>query len=463
MRLNPCISKVFSGENKFTVFLNSKFFIWLNALTAFCFWVTGEILGGIVTFCALSFIVLVFCRDATPVVSCFLFLFFVFSDGTITFEGREWWITVLCLPFAGFIFNVFRYGAEGFGLKGFSFAMMPVLVAWLLQGIMREGRELVPALLCIGIALVFTVVYFLLSVTTRRKGRDCLEYFIHVLFALGILILVQIAVFYIRIEDFTFTYDYVSLGWGSRNPVSAILALTMPAAFYFATGKRKFDFLFIFVGFAEYAVILLLQSRGVALFATAALPCLMIYTVIKGKRIPLAIINSVVVAAAITVIFASEKVFDALFGRLSESGFWSNGRLELYREGIDVFLRNPVFGAGFDYKSPLYEEMLPNSTGPSYYHSTFLQIPACLGLVGFFAYLYFYYWRYRIALTDLDGLKFAFLVGMLVFECYGFMDTVFFQPQGYFILLVISLFTEKELSLRQTSPNIYKLFRLRRI
>lgn len=463
MRSESTVAKIFSGENRFADFLNSVYFIWFNALIALIFWATGEILGGVVTFCVLSFLVLLFCRDATCVVTCFVFLFFVFSDGTITFEGREWWITVLCLPFAGFIFNAFRYGVHGFKLKGFSFSMLPVLLAWFLQGITREDRELVHALLCAGIALVFTAVYFLISFTSRRNGRECLEYFIHVLFAVGILILVQIAIFYIRIKDFTFTYDYVSLGWGTRNPVSVILALTMPAAFYFATGKRKLDFLFVFVGFAEYAVILLLQSRGVALFATAALPCLMIYTVLKGKKLPLAIVNVAVVVAAITVIFASDKVFDALFGRLSESGLWSNGRLELYREGINVFLRNPIFGAGFDYKSPLYSEMLPHSTGPSYYHSTFLQVPACLGLVGFFAYLYFYYWRYRIALTDLDGLKFVFLVGMLIFECYGFIDTVFFQPQGYFILLVISLFTEKELSFRQASPNIYKLFRLRRI
>ena len=239
MRSESAVAKIFSGENRLADFLNSVYFIWLNALLALIFWVTGEILGGIVTFCALSFLVLLFCRDATCVVTCFVFLFFVFSDGTITFEGREWWITVLCLPFAGFVFNVFRYGVEGFNLKGFSFAMLPVLLVWFLQGITREDRELVPALLCAGMALVFTVVYFLISITSRRNGRDCLEYFIHVLFAVGILILIQIAIFYIRIKDFTFTYDYVSLGWGTRNPVSVILALTMPAAFYFATGKRK--------------------------------------------------------------------------------------------------------------------------------------------------------------------------------------------------------------------------------
>ena len=463
MSINSCLNKIFSGENRFADFLNSKLFIWLNACIALIFWVSGEILGGLIAFCALSFLVLVFCKDAKPVVTSLVFFFFVFSDGTLTIEGREGWIAVLCLPIVGFIYNILRFGTEGFALKGFSFSVLPVTLAWFLQGILREGRELVPALLCVGIALVYTLIYFFILATSRASGRDCLEYFAHVLFVLGILIMAQIAVYYIRINDFAFKDDYIKLGWGTRNPVSAMLALIMPISFYYATGKRKFDFLFIFLGFIQYTLILLLQSRGVALFATAALPCLMIYTVVKGKRIPLGIINAVVVVSALTLIFASDKVFDALFRRLAESGLNSNGRIDLYNEGIDVFLRNPIFGAGFDYESPLYQEMIPHSTGPSYFHSTFLQIFASLGIVGFLAYLYFYYWRYRIALTNLDGLKFAFLVGMLVFECYGFIDNVFFQPQGYFILLVISLFTEKELSLRQTSPNIYKLFRLRRI
>ena len=165
-----------------------------------------------------------------------------------------------------------------------------------------------------------------------------------------------------------------------------------------------------------------------------------------------------VAAIGVLLYYQLDNVFEKLFSRFTEQGMDFAGRDGLYAEGLELFSKYPFFGVGFDYKSELYFFFMPNSNGPSYYHSTLIQILASFGLFGGLFYFYLYYWRYRVVFTDLSSLKFAIFIGMLMFETYNIIDTNFFQPQGYVLLLFISLMMEKSLDKSQTLPLIIKGF-----
>ncbi len=443
------VEKIRRGTEEF---FNSTIFIWFVAAITLVFWWTKQEFAGLVVIITLIALVLFVCRDASPVMTCFIFVFFVFSDMFISFDGRELWLLFILLPIAGFIYNIIRYRAQNFAIKGFSLAFLLALVPWLMQGVTRGGRNPKEVAICLAIGVAFVAVYFGISVCARRTDGRC-EYIAKVLLALGVLISVQILIFYLGNKDYKFSNDYIMLGWGTRNPVAAILALTMPSSFYFATKKGKLNFLFIALGCAEFLLVLLLKSRGVTLVSTVGILAMFIYTPIKAaNRKGAIILEAVFVAAAIGMtIFAFDKV-ERLFSRFITSGLDGLGRLDLFKEGLRVFKRFPIFGAGFDFKTDVYYYHVPDSLGPVYYHDTFIQILACFGIFGLLAYAYLYFWRYRIALTKMTAVKFALLVGMLVLEGYSLVDTVYFQPMAYCIMMFISLCMEKDLAKEEAVP-----------
>ena len=454
------LNKIFGGENKISEFLNSVWFIWITAIVTLLFWTLKLDFVGVGVLCAMSGLVFILCKDATPAMTPIIFLFFVFSNTSLSLSGGElYYMLLILLPVGGAIYNVIRFKLTGFKLQGFSFAVIICMIPWLLQGIGMTGRDPFKAFLCAGIAILFVAVYFVLSVTMRRDGKTLPDYMAHILLALGILIVIQIFIVNFRAGDYKFENQLVNLGWGTRNPVATILGLCYPLSFYFATKKSRLSFLFLFLGYGEFLVILLLQSRGMALFSTLALPFLMVYSVVRAKhKIPNLIINVAVLAFLVTGYFTKMEFIHSLYARFIESGFDMSGRDELHAAGMQEFFSNPIFGVGFDRTSEyLYEIYYPNPSGPIYYHSTVVQIVGSLGLVGLFAYLYLYYWRYRVVLTNLNNVKFALFVAMMIFELYGFIDTVYFQPMGYFLMLCITLCAEKALLYSQTKPNLYLL------
>ncbi len=451
------MKELFGGNSIISKILNSYAYVYFVAILTCLFWAFHLEFEGIVVLCVLITLTLVFCEDATPVMTAFIFIFFIFSDLSISLEGRELWGLILLLPFAGFIYNLIRFKAKNFRLKGFSFTVLVTLVPWLISGLGMESREKERVILCILVAVVFVAIYFLISATSRREGKKSVEYLCHVMFALGLMIVAQIFIQNYRMGDFSFENKGVSLGWGTRNPVATILAMVMPVSFYFSTKKSWFSFLFLPVAYGEYIVVLLLQSRGVTLFATIAMVVLMVYSVVCAKhKIVNLVVNLLFIGAVVFVYFYNKGFIEKLLERLLENKLDDNNRTWLWEEALTLFIDHPYLGVGFDYRSPLYFNMITSSQGPAYYHSTFWQILASFGVVGLLAYLYMYYWRYRVVFTDLTSAKVAILGGMVIFECYCFVDTIYFQPMGYFLMLMFTLCMEKGLEYKQTEPLLFK-------
>lgn len=449
-------SNVFSGRSSVAKFLNSYGFIWILALITFTFWFTKQDVAGLAVIFVIMTAVLVLCEDATPVIACFTFMFFIFSQDNMSLEGKELWYAMLILPLGGFIYNICKFKVKKFTMGGFSFAILVALIPWLFQGIGVKDRELTRAFLAVGVAIAFVAVYFLVYMTSRRQGKNFTEYVAQVFLAVGVMVSIEIIVYHLRIKDYYFEDYFTRLGWGTRNPIAAVLAMVMPVTFFYSTKNNKFSFLFIVLGIVEYIIILLLQSRGVTLFATVAMPVLIVYSMLCSERKLANIITCGVFFIVLVIILLFQKeIISGLLDRLIKSKFDENGRKPLWEAGVRLFIEHPIFGVGFDYREQVYYQVAKYTEGPTYLHSTFIQIYAALGAVGGIAYAYLYYWRYRIAFTDLTNCKFAILVGFVVFECYCFIDTVYFQPVGYFLMMIASMCMEKDLDNEQVTPLVF--------
>lgn len=457
MTVRRRLSEIFGGKGYVAAFLNSAGFIWLSGAAALLFWAFKSDFAGFVFFLSALTLILLFCEDCTPAIMVFAFIFFVFSDKNISFAGKEKWIFFAIAPMTAAIINVFRFKNTGFLLKGFSFSILVCFFPWLLQGLGVEDRGLEGFFPCAALALLFLIVYFALNAVSRRGGKQLQEYVARVLLVAGIIVFLQILIYRLSERDYKFEDSFVNLGWGTRNPVATMSAFCIPPCFYFSTKKSKFSFLFLILAFTEVFSVVLLASRGVVLVLAAALPFLMIFSVVKAEnKVPNAAINLLFVITAVSIFIFDYGYIKKVFNRFFLSGLDDSGRAELQAAGIENFLRYPCFGIGFDYKEPLYNDCV-NTTGPTYYHSTFVQIIACLGIFGAVCYVYMYYWRYRVALTDFSPVKFVLLLSMLILEGYGLFDTVYFQPLEYYLMLVVTLSMEKELEKSRALPAVLKL------
>ncbi len=236
------------------------------------------------------------------------------------------------------------------------------------------------------------VLYFFFVLTVDWDRVD--KAYLPMLFALiGIGLCAQIANMYTNPGVFTAqeTVDrtYLYTGWGIYNNVACIMAMCIPAPFYYAAKRGR-----VIPGLCMATLFLLAtaatQSRGGILFGSVVYLAGMgsVFIAVNGRD-RLKALGFVLVLAAVGGIGAA--LFSAQFGRLFASlagvGMQSNGRLDIYRNCWDAFVHSPVFGVGF-YDTPGYA--LPSVGGflPPRAHNTLFQLLASGGLVALLAYLF---------------------------------------------------------------------------
>ena len=187
-------------------------------------------------------------------------------------------------------------------------------------------------------------------------------------------------------------------GWGVYNNVGCIMAMCMPAPFYFAATK-KHGWIFSVVGCLFFLGVVLTQSRSSILFGAAVfLACIVAVLILSKKWQKLW--NAVVFGAfaiAVGVAFAAwHNEVQALFHSLIEGGMNDSGRIEIYKKCWATFRAHPFFGVGF-YKTPgalladgdalQYVEAPAGAFIPPRAHNTVLQLLASGGAVALMLYL----------------------------------------------------------------------------
>lgn len=255
------------------------------------------------------------------------------------------------------------------------------------------------------VSLCVFYFYFYYTVDWQKAGKDYLP---TVILAVGIGICMEIAAMYIHAGiNSSFVRGMLYTGWGIYNNVGCIMAMCMPAAFYFGA-KKKNGWLFSALGVVMFLFVLLTQSRGAWLFGSVVFLFCIAFVLIgaerKEKLKHVAVFLAVGAALLVLLIAFREKLgtlFESMLNKLfnEEGEFDPNdaGRFDIYKACWQTFLDNPYFGAGF-YKTPgalLYKGNMyalwnipEESFMPARAHNTIFQLLATGGIFAIIAYLF---------------------------------------------------------------------------
>lgn len=303
----------------------------------------------------------------------------------------------------------------------------------------KRYLDTLPMGIFLGIGVL--AVYLLFTVYLKRNtDKDVPKYFAKSLALVGMAVGIELIVCIIRggipSIDWGVTGGW-NLGWGNRNNVSTYLLLTGPMCFYLAT-RSKHPFVWYACAVFQYVCIILTFSRGGILFGFVTGLAGLILSVLKAPK-PKKNAACVGIGAAILLIayFIFFKDANDMFRSLYGRGFGLSGRDDLWLEAWSVFKRYPVLGAGFGYEGPNYS---PETLQVYFFHSTFFQIIACMGLFGVVAYAWYYVRRFGILFVNgKSRFNMFVLVSWIGFEGYCLVDTATFSPYPYMMLLIVTL------------------------
>jgi len=370
-----------------------------------------------------------------------------------------WWLLFLIVPLVGgVVFQTLRYRKDFAwrllkpkNFKGQNFFLLLFSVPFLLGGItIRHTKPIVVLLafcLILLIGLVYT--YFLISNYDRQDKKAFPTYMLKNLLAIGLIVSLQMIIFYAKIGSAdgiiqTIKLKTHELGWGGPNNIGLIFAFVIPATFYYCV-KSKWNPLFVVFGAIEFVLLVSTGSRGATFVVLFALPVLILYVMAvtpykKSFGITLCLTFFV---GAFLLILKADTIVNMLADRLS-LGFSGNGRLEFeYPAAWEAFKTYPIFGGGWDY---MMGTIIKDGYTPLWFHSSVLQVMAMMGLFGLIIFGIWCFHRYRNFYLLRQDKRVVFLaLSTVLFGAYGLIDTGFFSPTFFIMMLALELSVELNL------------------
>lgn len=339
------------------------------------------------------------------------------------------------------------------------FGMIVLGVAYVLSGIGSE-KYLEYAKSNVLFALIqflsVSLLYFIFAAAIKWDEMD-VDYFAWVGLIMGLIVAAEVGCIYISedvIVDGVINRSKIYSGWGCYNNIGAIISMSIPFAFYFANKKKRFGSIFMIIGCLLLAAVFFSCSRGSIVGGVFAFAVSFVYTFLKAKNtVEIRVTSGILVGAAILgAIFFGQRLFD-LFNEVpsisdvnnGSLNFNDSGRFEIYKNGLKVYLDNPIFGQTFYPASfPMYsfsDVEAFTSFFPPRWHNTIIQMLASCGTVGIIAYLYHridtirVFWKKRTTMNIYIAISIAALLGMSMLDCHFFnVGPVFFYSMALAVM-----------------------------
>lgn len=305
----------------------------------------------------------------------------------------------------------------------------------------------------LSVALAYFYFYF--TVNWKTVPQD---YFISFIAILGIGMVAEVLGMYkvpgavvnggvVRPKLFT--------GWGIYNNVGCIIAMCIPAPFYFATVK-KHGWVYAILGTVFFLATVLTQSRGAMLFGAVifAVSALVALFCAKGKeRLYLLVLYGALLVALIVCMYILRDKLTHIFREIVNMGSNPSARDVIYKACWEKFLNAPFFGVGF-YETPggmLHDgDMLvlaptpDNVFIPPRAHNTFFQLLASGGSFALFAYLLHRLETLRIVFRRVTLRKVFLGICILALLLTSMVDCHFFNFGPAILYSTILVFIERD-------------------
>lgn len=438
----------FKFEGFLNKFYHSNAFLVLMSVLTLVGWILDNDIFMLIML-SLSIVIFFVCKNTTPFfIFQWLFLFSSWA-GIFGLNMFGWRLVFPALLIVSIIFNIirfkpdFKYAFSAKTIKGFTFSMLLLIIPMSLGGLFYHDRYIIIYLQVVALftGLALMIGYFMAMSKKYIEDKDAvIKLIVKLMFCLGVIASMQIITTFIRvgsleaIKAMLVDRKGVYLGWGGSNHVGAILALCIPANFYYMLKCKKAGFLFVIIAFIEFCLLILTRSRGALLFTTIALPVMFTYVIVKSNnKLSIGITAAVLIGATITLMLIFKSALYEVINKMIEIGFNDSGRINLWKEGLDHFKNYPIFGVGWEIGTPRDEL----SFYPRAYHSMVIQVMACSGIVGLLGYGYYYWTRIRTFIKRRTDATWTIFAGAFLLEAYGMIDPISFFPTTFFIMLIM--------------------------
>lgn len=438
--------------NKINKFVQSDYFIVLMGILTFIGWYMNAWIAMFFVMLTISLVPLFFFKD-TKHLLCFLTMFtFLISDNRHYLTKYKYCLIPFILLLVGaFIFSLCRFKRDWSVLspkkiKGFHVSLILLLIPFALSGAGSPTDNALAILVVFLLILLIAFGYTFFVVTnTGAERKDIMDYFLKILFVVGVVVALEFLVHLATYNSFDEMKNMLlskewSLGWGAANNVAPVFLLSIPATLYLCVRKNKATPLFVIIVMLELVLIVMSGCRGALLFMVLAVPYMLCYLIRKTENKFSFCITLCALCTIMTFIIGSySRQIMQLISGMGSLGFSDNLRFPIYKEAISYFEKWPLFGAGWDHLLGHRTTGEISDYTPRWYHSTPLQILANMGICGIVFFLIFYYWKYRSFLPVVNKPQgMALLSSLLLFDLYGMIDTNFFGPTFFIILIIIS-------------------------
>lgn len=460
-RVSKCYQTVRSSKaiEKINAFLLSPWGLAALAACTLC----GFSFGLELAFYTLAILLVVytslFCDDFSPIMPLFVFCYVTAgptnnpgkTESSFFYTGGTYILVLAGIAVVAVVARMALDKSIGFKKlftkkRALLSGMLVLSLAYFLSGIGRNGYgEVVWKNLRFAFLQFICIVllYFLFSATVKWNEKSG-TYFAWLGVMMGVLVTLEVLVVYLQLDvvvDGVIIRDRIDAGWGCYNNIGAMITMSIPFAFYLSY-KSKRPYWFILLGTGLLIGVVLSCSRGSTLGGILVYLVAFVYGFFYAdeKRLYRISTYALLGVGAIVALFSWKSIAD-LFGSVpdiiagtsSTEGieFNDSGRISIYKEGLKVFLKYPIFGESFypeNYAPWEYSELAQLSAIiPPRWHNTIVQLLASCGAVGLLAYGFHRYQTIRLICKNPTRLNICIAASILGLVAMSMLDCHFFN------------------------------------
>ncbi|MDZ4196141.1 MAG: O-antigen ligase family protein [Candidatus Izemoplasmatales bacterium] len=276
------------------------------------------------------------------------------------------------------------------------------------------------------VGTLYALVYFVYVGSFEGNHR---KYLMTMFLLMGIVVSVEVFIYYLRVDDVLFAIEnkLIHLGWGVSNYVATYLIMFIPASFYFAKTSKYYPPWVLLIVFQIVALAFTASRAGMIAFLLI-LPFLLVFLLYDKVWTKTVINLLLLVAFGYGIYFLNQVAFETLYLRLIDRGLDDTGRVEIWIQAWEMFLKHPLFGGGIFAKYDTVYRM---------YHNTVLHVMASMGIVGTIGLLHQLYTQFAVVIKRWSKDRIIFVIAMLGAHAHGMVDNIYIMPQFMVILMVI--------------------------
>lgn len=354
-----------------------KDFIWLNNILM------------IILVCTFVFVLSLFknTKYIIPTLLSLVFTLNVAEIGVAEITGFTIYHLIVILMLIGLTVHLIRFKHK-FEFDYIALGLMLIAISYLIP---MAYMPLSSLMFSISITGIIYVLFYLFFISTAKVTTDdVLNYFFFASIQLLVIMLYSMGTNFIQLIKNNSLEETIAIGlnnsWGSSdygfgniNDLNIHLAILSSGIFYKIIKHPKNYFYWLFA--ILYVVLIVFSgSRGGAITLVLLLFSYYIMLYVYGTKEQIIIVN-VLLFVVMGLAFAFKDMFLIFFenflqGGVEDMNSFSSGRIQLYKDAIEIFKKYPVFGAGWT----TFEA--ENVNRIQVFHSTIFHTLAISGIFG---------------------------------------------------------------------------------